>query len=56
MPNGYVVIGDVNARFGESVRDLLLHMGLPNLHDFSYLEINDVNSPNDNAEFVIYMY
>ena len=53
MQNGYIIIGDMNARFGRSVRDLLTAMDLPNIKDVSYPAIpDDIMVPNDNAELL----
>ena len=53
VPNGYVIIGDMNARFGKSVRELLMLIELPNVDELSYPELHDnINTPNDNAELL----
>lgn len=46
----FCIIGDVNARFGRSVRDLLLSDEIPNGTLYKYPQIpDDVVIPNDNA-------
>ena len=53
MKNGYVVMGDMNARFGKGVRDLAAMYELPGM-DISYPVIeDDVGLMNDNAEFFV---
>ena len=52
MSNGYVIMGDMNARFGKAVRDLGAMYELPDTH-ISYPNIeDDVGTMNDNAEFL----
>ncbi len=44
------MVGDVNCRFGKSVRDLLASSELPNSESYSYPHVSDdVVIPNDNA-------
>lgn len=46
----YVIIGDLNARFGEFVRELPMRAELPDYYDYSYPRIPDhVDRLNDNA-------
>ncbi len=53
MPNGYIIIGDMNARFGKKVREILPFVRVQE-HERdpqSYPHINDdVHVTNDNAE------
>lgn len=53
MGNGYVIMGDMNARFGKAVRDLAAMYELPGM-DISYpvIDDDDVGHMNDNAEFL----
>ena len=52
MENGYVIMGDMNARFGKAVRDVATMYELPGM-DISYPVIDDdVGHMNDNAEFL----
>ena len=52
MRNGYVVMGDLNARFGRALRDLPSLYELPEF-PFSYPTLqDDVNITNDNADFL----
>ncbi len=52
MGNGYVIMGDMNARFGKAARDLADMYELPGM-DISYSVIDDdVGHMNDNAEFL----
>ena len=53
MYNGFIIIGDMNARFGGDVRHLLPLVNLPNVEEFSYPSIPDnINVPNSNAELL----
>ena len=46
----FCVIGDMNARFGTSVRSIPLRSSSPNMHVYTYPNIPDATaSPNDNA-------
>lgn len=50
MSSDYFLIGDMNGRFGNSVRELLVHIRPPDPNQLSYPVINDdVNVANDNA-------
>ena len=52
MRNGYVIMGDMNARFGRTLRDLAALYELPGL-TFSYPLIEDDSRiMNDNAKFL----
>lgn len=52
MRNGYIILGDMNARFGRAVRELAKLYELPNM-TISYPDIeDDVARMNDNAEFL----
>ena len=49
----FCIIGDLNARFGASVRNIPLRCSIPGLDECIYPNIPDnVNSPNDNAYFL----
>lgn len=51
MCNGYIMMGDMNARFGKRVREILPYVQEQESHPYSYPHINDdVNVANDNAE------
>ena len=53
MPNGYVIVGDMNTRFGRSVSQLLVQQNLTIEDGWSYPEIpDDVNISNDNADLL----
>lgn len=58
MPSGYVIVGDINARFGISARDLLILCEVSDNGGWSYPDTNDdVSAPNDNAQlFICFMY
>ena len=46
MYNGYIMIGDMNARFGEDVRHLQMLVDSPYIEEFSHPSIPDnVNVP-----------
>ncbi len=48
--NGYVILGDMNARFGKNVRNLVVPLNASDKDDVSYPVIaDDINVPNDNA-------
>lgn len=52
MRNGYIILGDMNARFGRAVRELAKLYELPNM-TISYPDIeDDIARMNDNAEFL----
>ena len=52
MSNGYVIMGDMNARFGKAVRELATLYELPGFQ-CSYPDLQDnIPNMNDNAEFV----
>lgn len=53
MLNGYVIFGDMNTRFGKSVKDLLVPLNVLDGDGLSYPVIaDDINVPNDNAELL----
>ena len=39
--NKYVIMGDCNARFGDSIRECLAHLNLPDCDMYSYPSIPD---------------
>ena len=39
--NKYVIMGDCNARFGDSIRECLVHLNLPDCDMYSYPSIPD---------------
>ena len=46
----YVVMGDLNSRFGASAREILFGSGIPDAHKYEYPTFPDnVNAPNGNA-------
>ena len=46
----FVILGDMNARFGASIRDWIACVDVPDIHSYTYPVINDtVRVPNDNA-------
>ena len=46
----FVILGDMNARFGASIRDWITCVDVPDVHSYTYPIINDlVRTPNDNA-------
>ncbi len=48
--NGYVILGDMNARFGKNVKDLVVPLNESDNDNLSYPVIaDDINVPNDNA-------
>ena len=48
--NGYVILGDMNARFGKNVKDLMVPFNASDKDSVSYPVIaDDINVPNDNA-------
>ncbi len=48
--NGYVVVGDMNARFGKNVKELVVPLNALDRGNLSYPVIDDdINVPNDNA-------
>ena len=54
--NRYVIIDDCNAKFGDSVRELLVHTNLPDRDAYSYPSIPDqVNRPTENASVLAAM-
>ena len=51
--NGYVILGDMNARFGKNVKDLTVPFNASDKESVSYPVIaDDINVPNDNAVFL----
>ena len=49
----FIIIGDMNARFGASVRDWITCIDVPDVHKYMYPIINDsVRVPNDNASAI----
>ena len=52
MRNGYIILVDMNARFGKAVRELASLYEVPDVN-FSYPNIeDDISRMNDNAEFL----
>ncbi len=50
MTTKFVILGDMNTRFGEYVRDLPRSADVQNVHFYTYPHIPDaVHNPNDNA-------
>ena len=50
MSRGYFLMGDMNCRFGNSVRDLLAHIKSSDLNQYTYPVVSDnVSVANDNA-------
>ncbi len=48
--NGYVILSDMNARFGKNVMDLVVPLSVSDKDHVSYPVIaDDINAPNDNA-------
>uniref|UniRef100_A0A0P4VRG8 Reverse transcriptase domain-containing protein n=1 Tax=Scylla olivacea TaxID=85551 RepID=A0A0P4VRG8_SCYOL len=53
MPKGHIIIGDMNARFGKNVKDLLAPLNVSNSDELSYPFVaDDINVPNDNAQLL----
>lgn len=52
MRNGVMIIGDMNARFGKAVRDLVEMYDLANMNISYPIIEDDVNAMNDNAELL----
>lgn len=52
MGNGYVIMGDMNARFGRAVGDLVTMYELPGMEISSPVIDDDVANMNENAEFL----
>ncbi len=53
MYNGYIIVGDTNARFGKNVKDLLVSPNTSHEDELLYpVIVDDVNVPNDNAEIL----
>ncbi len=53
MNNGFIIIGDTDARFGKTVRNLLAQVNFPNSETLSYPVIpGDMNTGNTNAELL----
>ena len=53
MCNGCIIIGDMNARLGEIVREILPFVQVKDTHPYSYPQINDpVYVVNDNVEIL----
>ena len=52
MP-GHVIVGDMNARFGKNVKNLLAPLNVSNGDELSYPFVaDDVSVPNDNAQLL----
>ena len=46
----FVILGDMNSRFGASIRDWITCVDVPDVHRYTYPIIDDtVRAPNDNA-------
>ncbi len=53
MLNGYVILGDVNAKFGKNVKELLVPLNVSDGDGWSYPVIaDDANASNDNSELL----
>ena len=53
VETSFVIVGDMNTRFGKSVTDILTLLEPTNVEDLSYPCIpDDVQTPSDNAELL----
>ncbi len=53
MPYGYVIFGDMNARFGKKAKDLLVTFNVSDGNELSHpIVADDINVLNDSGELL----